>query len=147
MKVPGKAPIWLPVHYASWLFYRPIASLSSSHRVRGSHCHVDQLCFIAAEMPGNTLELTNDAALESTPHALLPFLQTQSQNTLTRLYQRPSSCLSIFRSFFIPLGGNTSSDFVIQATSPFGEAGNHESSLAGILHCCCDYGRLGYPRA
>ncbi|KAH9481370.1 General transcription and DNA repair factor IIH subunit TFB2 [Psilocybe cubensis] len=32
-----------------------------------------------------------------TPHALLPFLQSQSQNTLTRLYQRPSSCLSIFR--------------------------------------------------
>ncbi|KAF9475450.1 transcription factor Tfb2 [Pholiota conissans] len=31
------------------------------------------------------------------PHALLPFLETQSQNTLTRLYQRPSSCLSIFR--------------------------------------------------
>ncbi|KAF5342400.1 hypothetical protein D9611_001380 [Ephemerocybe angulata] len=30
-------------------------------------------------------------------HVLLPFLQTQSQNTLTRLYQRPSSCLSIFR--------------------------------------------------
>ncbi|KAF8963144.1 transcription factor Tfb2-domain-containing protein [Flammula alnicola] len=31
------------------------------------------------------------------PHALLPFLHSQSQNTLTRLYQRPSSCLSIFR--------------------------------------------------
>lgn len=31
------------------------------------------------------------------PHALLPFLRSQSQNTLTRLYQRPSSCLSIFR--------------------------------------------------
>lgn len=30
-------------------------------------------------------------------HALLPFLQTQSQTSLTRLYQRPSSCLSIFR--------------------------------------------------
>lgn len=34
------------------------------------------------------------------PHALLPFLQSQSQNTLTRLYQRPSSCLSIFRFIF-----------------------------------------------
>ncbi|KAF8813494.1 transcription factor Tfb2 [Phlegmacium glaucopus] len=31
------------------------------------------------------------------PHPLLTFLQSQSQNTLTRLYQRPSSCLSIFR--------------------------------------------------
>ncbi|KAI6155483.1 transcription factor Tfb2-domain-containing protein [Pisolithus tinctorius] len=45
-------------------------------------------------------------ALSSTPldiphtvpdHALLPFLRSQSQNTLTRLYQRPSSCLSILR--------------------------------------------------
>ncbi|KAF8903702.1 transcription factor Tfb2-domain-containing protein [Gymnopilus junonius] len=31
------------------------------------------------------------------PHPLLSFLQSQSQNTLTRLYQKPSSCLSIFR--------------------------------------------------
>ncbi|CAK5281361.1 unnamed protein product [Mycena citricolor] len=31
------------------------------------------------------------------PHSLLPFLQSQSQNTITRLYQRPSSCLSVFR--------------------------------------------------
>ncbi|KII89693.1 hypothetical protein PLICRDRAFT_39828 [Plicaturopsis crispa FD-325 SS-3] len=35
--------------------------------------------------------------VQDKPHALLPFLQSQSQNTLTRLYQRPSSCLSIFR--------------------------------------------------
>jgi transcription initiation factor TFIIH subunit 4 len=35
--------------------------------------------------------------LKNSPHALLPFLPSQSQNTLTRLYQRPSSCLSIFR--------------------------------------------------
>ncbi|KDQ59131.1 hypothetical protein JAAARDRAFT_175874 [Jaapia argillacea MUCL 33604] len=34
---------------------------------------------------------------EHVPHPLLPFLQSQSQNTLTRLYQRPSACLSIFR--------------------------------------------------
>ncbi|KAH9943694.1 transcription factor Tfb2-domain-containing protein [Amylocystis lapponica] len=34
---------------------------------------------------------------EETAHALLAFLRTQSQNTLTRLYQRPSSCLSVFR--------------------------------------------------
>ncbi|KAH9966940.1 transcription factor Tfb2-domain-containing protein [Lactifluus volemus] len=34
---------------------------------------------------------------ECSLHALLPFLQTQSQTSLTRLYQRPSSCLSIFR--------------------------------------------------
>ncbi|KAH7911692.1 transcription factor Tfb2-domain-containing protein [Hygrophoropsis aurantiaca] len=34
---------------------------------------------------------------QNSPHVLLPFLQSQPQNTLTRLYQRPSSCLSIFR--------------------------------------------------
>ncbi|KAF8224157.1 transcription factor Tfb2 [Tricholoma matsutake] len=34
---------------------------------------------------------------QNNSHALLPFLQRQSQNTLTRLYQRPSSCLSVFR--------------------------------------------------
>ncbi|KAF8871760.1 transcription factor Tfb2-domain-containing protein [Infundibulicybe gibba] len=39
----------------------------------------------------------SEAANPVAPHALLPFLQSQSQNTLTRLYQRPSSCLSIFR--------------------------------------------------
>ncbi|KAF5378988.1 hypothetical protein D9757_009118 [Collybiopsis confluens] len=31
------------------------------------------------------------------PHALLPFLQLQPATSLTRLYQSPSSCLSIFR--------------------------------------------------
>ncbi|KAH9945421.1 transcription factor Tfb2 [Epithele typhae] len=30
-------------------------------------------------------------------HRLVSFLQSQSQTTLTRLYQKPSSCLSIFR--------------------------------------------------
>ncbi|KAI6039865.1 transcription factor Tfb2-domain-containing protein [Pisolithus marmoratus] len=34
---------------------------------------------------------------QTVPHALLPFLRSQSQNALTRLYQRPSSCLSILR--------------------------------------------------
>ena len=42
----------------------------------------------------------NATTVTTTPHALLPFLASQSQNTLTRLYQRPSSCLSIFRSLF-----------------------------------------------
>ncbi|KAF8532300.1 transcription factor Tfb2-domain-containing protein [Gautieria morchelliformis] len=35
--------------------------------------------------------------LDAIPHSLLPFLQSQSQNSLTRLYSRPSSCLAIFR--------------------------------------------------
>ncbi|RPD60017.1 transcription factor Tfb2 [Lentinus tigrinus ALCF2SS1-7] len=34
---------------------------------------------------------------EDSSHRLVAFLQSQSQNTLTRLYQKPSSCLSIFR--------------------------------------------------
>ncbi|CCM04320.1 uncharacterized protein FIBRA_06491 [Fibroporia radiculosa] len=37
------------------------------------------------------------ATHEDDPHLLLTFLQSQSQNALTRLYQRPSSCLSVFR--------------------------------------------------
>ncbi|KAI6122238.1 transcription factor Tfb2-domain-containing protein [Pisolithus croceorrhizus] len=43
------------------------------------------------------LSLTPSDVPETVPHALLPFLRSQSQNTLTRLYQRPSSCLSILR--------------------------------------------------
>ncbi|KAJ8588271.1 transcription factor Tfb2 [Rhizopogon salebrosus TDB-379] len=48
-------------------------------------------------MPVQSLQDTDVILPQHTPHALLPFLQSQSQNTLTRLYQRPSSCLSIFR--------------------------------------------------
>lgn len=44
-----------------------------------------------------TLSSTPSDAPQIVPHALLPFLRSQSQNTLTRLYQRPSSCLSILR--------------------------------------------------
>ncbi|KAF6759831.1 transcription factor Tfb2-domain-containing protein [Ephemerocybe angulata] len=48
-------------------------------------------------------------------HVLLPFLQTQSQNTLTRLYQRPSSCLSIFR---LPFPVSTMSAWVVREARP-----------------------------
>ncbi|KAI0059239.1 transcription factor Tfb2 [Artomyces pyxidatus] len=44
-----------------------------------------------------TVTEQTDQAQDHTSHALLPFLQSQSQTALTRLYQRPSSCLSIFR--------------------------------------------------
>ncbi|KIK58083.1 hypothetical protein GYMLUDRAFT_228371 [Collybiopsis luxurians FD-317 M1] len=37
------------------------------------------------------------ALIANRPHALLPFLQLQSATSLSRLYQSPSSCLSIFR--------------------------------------------------
>ncbi|KAI5122551.1 hypothetical protein M0805_005278 [Coniferiporia weirii] len=37
------------------------------------------------------------AVSSDAPHQLLPFLQQQSQGALTRLYGRPSSCLSVFR--------------------------------------------------
>ncbi|EPT05609.1 hypothetical protein FOMPIDRAFT_1027205 [Fomitopsis schrenkii] len=47
-----------------------------------------------------SIELNPETAsthTELSPHILLAFLQSQSQTALTRLYQRPSSCLSIFR--------------------------------------------------
>ncbi|KAI0032545.1 transcription factor Tfb2 [Vararia minispora EC-137] len=40
---------------------------------------------------------SSSTSVKTAQHSLLPFLQTQSQQSLTRLYQRPSSCLSIFR--------------------------------------------------
>ncbi|KAG6817623.1 hypothetical protein H0H87_006251 [Tephrocybe sp. NHM501043] len=46
--------------------------------------------------PGETSVPDADAKI-SLPHPLIPFLQLQSQTTLTRLYQLPSSCLSIYR--------------------------------------------------
>ena len=36
-------------------------------------------------------------AKDAGPHALLVFLQSQPKRALSRLYQRPSSCLCIFR--------------------------------------------------
>ncbi|EKM57798.1 uncharacterized protein PHACADRAFT_171015 [Phanerochaete carnosa HHB-10118-sp] len=49
-------------------------------------------------MPSVQQASTDSATASEAPsHLLLAFLQSQSQNTLTRLYQRPSSCLSIFR--------------------------------------------------
>lgn len=48
-------------------------------------------------MPVQSLQNTDVIVPQHVPHPLLPFLQSQSQTTLTRLYQRPSSCLSIFR--------------------------------------------------
>lgn len=48
-------------------------------------------------MPVQLLQNADVIVPQHVPHPLLPFLQSQSQTTLTRLYQRPSSCLSIFR--------------------------------------------------
>ncbi|KAH8827840.1 transcription factor Tfb2-domain-containing protein [Flagelloscypha sp. PMI_526] len=45
-------------------------------------------------MPSATEQETE---IQGTSHALLPFLKSQSQNTLTRLYKLPSSCLSVLR--------------------------------------------------
>ncbi|KAJ7036826.1 transcription factor Tfb2-domain-containing protein [Mycena alexandri] len=44
-----------------------------------------------------SLHLSAPAEQVNSPHSLLPFLQSQSEKTLNRLYERPSSCLSIFR--------------------------------------------------
>lgn len=83
-----------------------------------------------------------------TPHILLPFLQSQSQNTLTRLYQRPSSCLSIFRWNFFR--GDYAVIFSLtrchQITSPFGKANYHESPLAWIRNPRINNGGLGDSR-
>ena len=98
-------------------------------------------------MPTRIVDAANNAALESSPHALLPFLQSQSQNTLTRLYQRPSSCLSIFRSILIVFCYLCVSDYSIQAVGSIREANRDESPLAGVLHSHCDHGSMGYPRS
>ncbi|KAI0710183.1 transcription factor Tfb2 [Earliella scabrosa] len=46
---------------------------------------------------GDSLAKNTNTSGDDTSHRLVAFLQTQSQNMLTRLYQKPSSCLSIFR--------------------------------------------------
>ncbi|KAF9558831.1 transcription factor Tfb2 [Agrocybe pediades] len=48
-------------------------------------------------MPSTQNTDTDNEGKQHVQHIIIPFLQSQSQNTLTRLYQRPSSCLSIFR--------------------------------------------------
>ncbi|KAI0649176.1 transcription factor Tfb2 [Trametes meyenii] len=53
-------------------------------------------------MPSITIKATTEskdtnAATDDVSHSLITFLQSQSQNMLTRLYQKPSACLSIFR--------------------------------------------------
>ena len=98
-------------------------------------------------MPTRIVDAANSVALESSPHALLPFLQSQSQNTLTRLYQRPSSCLSIFRSITIVFRYLCVSDYSIQAAGSIREANCDESSLAGVLYSRYNNGSMGYPRS
>lgn len=69
-------------------------------------------------------------------HALLPFLHTQSQTSLTRLYQRPSSCLSIFRYArirpYVPF--RACSDSICKPFGSRGTATCHESSVARVIH-------------
>src|ERR1700722_11231686 len=83
---------------------------------------------------------------ESTPHTLLPFLHSQSQSTLTRLYQRPSSCLSIFRSVIFLRNFYTTSRLICarQITGTFGETNRHESFMAGIRHTYYNYDSMGH---
>jgi transcription initiation factor TFIIH subunit 4 len=55
-------------------------------------------------MPSTRSDDAEDKNLDpilAKPHALLPFLQLQSATALSRLYQSPSSCLSIFRSIML----------------------------------------------
>ncbi|KAG7444726.1 transcription factor Tfb2 [Guyanagaster necrorhizus] len=48
-------------------------------------------------MPSVSLNDEEAALVAPLPHALIEFLAKEPKNTLTRLYQRPSSCLAIFR--------------------------------------------------
>ncbi|KAI9057330.1 transcription factor Tfb2 [Trametes sanguinea] len=53
-------------------------------------------------MPSVTIKAPTESQDASTAtaaasHSLITFLQSQSQNMLTRLYQKPSACLSLFR--------------------------------------------------
>lgn len=84
---------------------------------------------------------------EHKPHALLPFLQSQSQNTLTRLYQRPSSCLALFRWNFLPTNPNVMG-FLIdlkQSFSACGKANCDELTLARISNTSINDEHLGEP--
>jgi transcription initiation factor TFIIH subunit 4 len=75
------------------------------------------------------------------PHSLLPFLQRQSQGTLTRLYQSPSSCLSIFRSAFPRLVWTSLTSVKLNGSTR--KTNRNESLMARRKYSCCHYGILG----
>ena len=97
-------------------------------------------------MPGATGKAEEQQ--ERSFHALLPFLQTQSQTSLTRLYQRPSSCLSIFRYArmlsYVPF--RTCPDSICKPFGSRGTATCHESSVARVIHSDCYNVFLGNKR-
>lgn len=67
----------------------------------------------------------------SSSHQLLPFLQQQSQGALTRLYNRPSSCLSVFR-YVLTSCQDELNLMLVQSSCPNGASGYHEFIVAGI---------------
>ena len=48
-------------------------------------------------LPVRMPSIEEPSAKDADPHPLLVFLQSQPKKALSRLYQRPSSCLCIFR--------------------------------------------------
>lgn len=67
---------------------------------------------IRIKQAGESSKSTNTSGDDSS-HRLVTFLQSQSQNTLTRLYQKPSSCLSIFRLLTLSVLRYASSDVAL----------------------------------
>ena len=85
-------------------------------------------------------------AVADTPHKLLPFLQHQSQGALTRLYSRPSACLSVFRLSSCVVAIYEESIllvFALKITRASRATTCHESSLVGISDSLSDNVGLG----
>jgi hypothetical protein len=93
------------------------------------------------------------SAKDAGPHPLLTFLQSQPKKALSRLYQRPSSCLCIFRFSLYSCSVKVESadawgdchlcSKIVRTTR---KADCHEYSLVGCLYTCLDYVFLGRAR-
>lgn len=87
------------------------------------------------------------------PHLLLKFLQSQPRKALSRLYQRPSSCLCIFRfllySRLVKVESTDARDNCLscsKAAWATRKADCYEYSLAGCLYTCLNHVILGCAR-
>ena len=92
-------------------------------------------------------------AKDAGPHTLLAFLQSQPKKALSRLYQRPSSCLCIFRfllcSRLVEVGlTDTRGDYRLYPKVAWAarKADCYERSLAGCFDTCFYHVFLGRAR-
>lgn len=104
---------------------------------------------LAVQMPS----AEEPPAKDADPHTLLVFLQSQPKKALSRLYQRPSSCLCIFRFLLYScLVRVTSTDawdnccLCYKIAWAARKANRYEYSLAGCLDTCLYYVLLGRAR-